>query len=190
MPAAVRDEYERLRQIARAEHGGGFPNAAYRSVELTDPAVVRGAVDDLDTRLAPARVEDIKHLLGWLSDRVKWPNELQDPEAAGRSAEILAEELAELPYEAVARTVRAYPKRNKWWPALADLYEPAEADATEMRRLRTNLTTLAKAAERGPDNRRVGNVTYHDPQTAARHREQRVDRGGFQPISASVKAAE
>jgi hypothetical protein len=175
-----------------AGEAGGFPNVAYREVALTpdDAPLIREAVADMDARLKPASAEDVKLLLGWLSDRVTWPNELQDPAAAKRNAEMLAGELADLPYEAVARAVRAYPKRNKFWPsALADLYEPAEAEATTMRRLRSNLVTLGKAAKRGADNRRVGNVTYYDPATAERHREQRVDRGGFQALG-DVKAAE
>lgn len=172
---------------------GGFPNVAYREVALTadDAPMIRDAVADMDGRLKPANVADVRLLLGWLSHRVTWPNELQDPGAAKRNAEMLAQELSELPYEAIARAVRAYPKRNKFWPsALADLYEPAEAEAASMRRLRANLKTLAGAVERGPDNRRVGNVTYHDPATAERHREQRGDRGGFQPLGSSVKATQ
>ena len=184
----IKAEIERLQ--AKAGDSGGFPNVAYREVTLTpdDAPQIREAISDMDSRLEPAGVDPVKRLLGWLSDRVAWPNELQDPADAKRNAEMLAEELSGLPYEAVARAVRQYPRYNKFWPsALAAIYEPAEQEERTMRRLRANLSSLAGAAERGPDNRRVGNVTYYDPETAKRHREQRADRGGFQPIAKDVK---
>ncbi|MDZ7711751.1 MAG: hypothetical protein U5L06_00860 [Rhodovibrio sp.] len=175
MPVKVKAEVDRI--ASQADAHGGFLPVLYRTTNVTeaDADDIAGALADIDRRLAPSKVSQVQALLGWLSDRVAWPSHMADPETAGRNAEMLAEDLAELPLECVTRIVRVYPKRNRWWPsALAELYEPAEQDRQGMALLRTRLKALHGVAEAGGIERRtVGAVIFHDPSAAERRRQYR-----------------
>lgn len=185
LPSDASSELKRLQAIADEQFGGSLPPAAARYV---DPAAVdadglAAAVQHIDAACQGTTPEAVGQLLGWLSDRVAWPSHLAgDLDAVERNMTMLSEDLAELPYEAIARAVRAYPKRCRWWPsALAELYEPAEREAQAMRGEAANARTLLTAVRRGPDTRLVGNTTYHDPAAAERRRQQRTaDRGDRQ----------
>jgi len=195
LPDSVRSKAATFQQ---AVSEGRVPSEAAQTARLSDcdASALDEAIQDVTTRLQeapeghtePTNIERVRALLGWLSDRVAWPAHLaQDPAEAERKAEVLAEDLAELPLECVAKAVREYPKRQRFWPsATADLFEPAEEYQREMRNLRGRLQLMRRlAASEWQAGRDVGAVRYSTPDAAERRRQSENRRSGAEAQSAS-----